>query len=220
MADMLVRIEDAVPLSVSAAGGVFNVSAQGGALTVSAAGGVFNVSAQGGALTVSANTGRFAVHGVVSAAAADAGNPVKVGFRAATSNPTAVANAQIVDGMASKLGMQVVQAWQIRENQVSTLTAITSTVATTNVVVSAGATTFQDITSVMVANLSATVATVNFRGDQGGAIIFVMQVPANSVSQFTPTMPIAQVSAGVPWTANSVGASVDLRVYMQSIKNL
>lgn len=57
-------------------------------------------------ITNTVNTG-----GDVANDSADSGNPVKVGYQARTSDPTAVANADRVNGYADALGKQVIQPY-------------------------------------------------------------------------------------------------------------
>lgn len=60
-------------------------------------------------LTSIANT--VNTQGDVANDTADSGNPVKVGYQARTSDPTAVANADRVNGYADALGKQVIQPY-------------------------------------------------------------------------------------------------------------
>lgn len=82
-----------------------------GRLWVNASGAAVPVTDNSGSLTVD-NAGTFAVQaasaGDTAHDAADSGNPVKVGFKAANALPTAVANADRANGISDLWGRQLV----------------------------------------------------------------------------------------------------------------
>ena len=172
------------------------------------------------AIPVSAAGGRLLIMGNSSAAATDTGNPVKIGGVGKTTNPTAVTDAQRVDAIFDKVGRQIVVPYHSRELISYTYTAITSVVATTIIVASAGGSVFQDLAYLSVANLSATAGTVTIRDDQGGTIDMVLSIPANQTIIFQPHVLMPQASAGVPWTAACSGASQDFRILAGVVRNV
>lgn len=118
----------------------------------------------------------------------DSGNPMKIGYRARTSDITAVANDDRTDAIADKIGRLVVAPYSIPENEVKGTTA--DIVDTTSTQVIAGiASTKLYITSLTVSNMSAGTATrVDLRDAIAGAIIW--QGPAASAGGgFTHSFP-------------------------------
>ena len=113
--------------------------------------------------------------------AADSGAPYKQGFKASTSlaGLTLVANADRTDGFAGVDGVQIVRPHCNLEDLISGVAAITDG-SSTSVIASAGAGVKNYITSVIIANNSATAVTVDLRDGAAGSVKATLPVPANT----------------------------------------
>lgn len=113
--------------------------------------------------------------------AADSGAPYKQGFKATTalSGLTLVANADRTDGFAGVDGVQIVRPHCNLEDLISGVAAITDG-SSTSVIASAGAGVKNYITSVIIANNSATAVTVDLRDGAAGSVKATLPVPANT----------------------------------------
>lgn len=111
--------------------------------------------------------------GNVASDAADSGAPVKIGFQARTSDITAVANADRVDGVADKIGRQIHLPFAIPENALSGNTGdITDTTSTQVIAAQAGSNRIY-VTDITVSNMSASVATrVDLLDGNGGSVLW------------------------------------------------
>jgi len=147
------------------------------------------------------------VVGAVASGVTAAGNPLLSGARAATTSPTAVADTQAVALMASKHG-KLVTIDAIRELKSSQRTVITSSTAETTIV-TAAASTFNDLFKLTLTNTSATATQVDIRDTTGGTIIDSYMVPAGDTRGFT--LPagsgFSQTTVNTNWTAQC-GTSV------------
>jgi hypothetical protein len=113
--------------------------------------------------------------------AADSGAPYKQGFKATTSlaGLTLVASADRTDGFAGVDGVQIVRPHCNLEDLISGVAAITDG-SPTSVIASAGAGVKNYITSVIIANNSATAVTVDLRDGAAGSVKATLPVPANT----------------------------------------
>jgi hypothetical protein len=113
--------------------------------------------------------------------AADAGQPIKVGFKsvAGMSGLTLVAAADRTDGFAGLDGAQYVRPHCGLEDIVSGVAAITDG-SSTSVIASAGAGVKNYITTAIIANSSATAVTVDLRDGAAGTVKATLPVPANT----------------------------------------
>lgn len=205
------KAEDAVHTTGDV--GVFSLGVANEAQTVLAADNDYTARAtdtKGNSLTV----GNVASDGV------DAGNPVKIGAKARTTMPTAVADADRVDLIADKIG-QLVTTHAIRDlrgNQVTTITS--STVETT--IITAVAATFLDLYCLIITNTSATGCAVTIKDATAGTTRMVIQVPALETRGFT--LPACdghkQAVVNSNWTATcgtSVASIVVTALFKQNI---
>lgn len=113
--------------------------------------------------------------------AADSGEPLKIGGRAVAglSGLTLVAAADRTDQLYGIDGAQYVRPHCGLEDIVSGVAAITDG-SSTSVIASAGAGVKNYITSVMIANTSATAVTVDLRDGAAGTVKATLPVPANT----------------------------------------
>lgn len=116
------------------------------------------------------------VSGNAASAATDSGNPVKIGGLAKTALPTAVTDAQRVNGLFNKHGKQVA-IHKLRENTVAQQTTITSSTGETTIV-TADTTYKLDLYGLIVTNSSATGTKVTIKDATGGTTRIVLYVPA------------------------------------------
>jgi hypothetical protein len=142
-----------------------------------------------GTVTVAAhdvtNAGVFAVQsgGNVAHGVADAGNPVKQGFKATTSlsAQTPTANGQRTDGFADVDGVQIVRTHCPLEDIVQDRATDTTgnSTAFAGGLAAPGAGLRLYVKKLTIANSSATFCTVDIRDGAAGAIIWTLPVPAN-----------------------------------------
>lgn len=145
-------------------------------------------------------------------------NPVTLGGRAATALPTAVSDGQVVNEMLDKFGRGVMLNNAFRDIIASQTTTITSSTAETTII-TAIASTFADLASIMVSNTSATAVRVDFRDTTAGSVLFSIYVPAGDMRGVNLTSPWPQTSVNTNWTAQSSASVSDLRIAAQYIKN-
>lgn len=109
---------------------------------------------------VSAQTVRVTYAGTVAHDAADSGNPLKIGHKAYSANPTAVATGDRADSISDLIGRTVVAPYTIPENMYTACSASTITdTSSTSVKASAGAGVRNYITALSISNMDASVAT-------------------------------------------------------------
>jgi hypothetical protein len=131
--------------------------------------------------------------------AADSGEPLKVGHKAIAgmSGLTLVAAADRTDSYAGLDGAQYVRPHCGLEDIVSGVAAITDG-SSTSVIASAGAGVKNYITSVIIANNSATAVTVDLRDGAAGSVKATLPVPANTsgvVCNFPIPLPFSAATA-------------------------
>jgi hypothetical protein len=134
--------------------------------------------------------------GDVAHDAADSGNPVKQGAKATTSlaGLTLVANADRTDLFAGIDGVQIVRPYCNLEDIVSGVAAITDG-SSTSVIASQGAGVKTYVTTVIIANTSATAVTVDLRDGAAGAVKATFPVPANTAGM------VVSLPVPIPFTA-------------------
>lgn len=140
------------------------------------------------------------------------------GAIAKTALPSAATDANLVGVMSDKFGRLVTINNAIRDivgTQTTTISASTSETT----IVTAVASTFNDVTLITVSNTSATATRVDFRDTTAGSVLFSLYIPAGDVRGVSVTQPIPQTSVNTNWTAQSSTSVTDLRVYVQFIKN-
>jgi hypothetical protein len=131
------------------------------------------------------NAGTFAVQaasaGDVAHDAADSGNPVKVGGKAVSSEPTAVAAADRTNFITDLVGKQIVLPYANPENFVSgAITSAMTGTTSTSLVSAPGSGLRNYITTIIVSNAHATVGTdVIIQDGSGGTTL--LTIPAAAV---------------------------------------
>lgn len=160
------------------------------------------------------------VVGNVANAASDSGNPVKIGGVGHTANPTAVTDGQRVDAMFDKLGKQVTVG-ALRDLKAVQKTTITSSTSETTII-TAAASTFHDVYSIIISNTSATVVDVTIKDATAGTTRAIITVPADDVRGFTLPVDsaIPQASANNNWTATCGASVASVEITALYVKNL
>lgn len=159
------------------------------------------------------------VAGAAASGASDAANPVTTGGRAATANPTAVADGQVVNAMHDKLGKAIVVS------AVRVLKGVQTSVAngtTETTIVTADAVNFLDLYGLILANTSATATTVAIKDATAGTTRATLQVPAGDTRGFMldPGAAIPQAIANNNWTMTSSASITSLDCTALFVKNL
>ncbi len=128
----------------------------------------------------------------------DSGNPVKIGYKASSSlaGATMVASGDRVDAVAGIDGAQIVRPHCGLEDIVSGVAAITDG-SSTSVIAAQGAGVKTYVTTVVVANSSATAVTVDIRDGAAGTVKLTLPVPANTAGVVLP-LPVP-----LPFSANT-----------------
>lgn len=140
------------------------------------------------------------------------------GMVARTSLPSATTSGQLVGNMSDKYGRTVVVQGTIRD-LVGTQTTTLSNTTTETTIVTAAASTFNDLTALIVSNTSSTSTRVDFRDVTAGTVLFSLQIPGNDVRGVTFQRPIPQTTVNTAWTAQCATAVTDLRIYAVFDKN-
>jgi hypothetical protein len=162
----------------------------------------------GGSLTVDGTVTASNAAGDVAHDGVDSGNPVKIGFQAKTSLPTAVADADRVNGIADKFGRQVILTNAMRDITGSQTTTITSSTSETTIVTAGGAGVFRDITHISITNKSASDTLVTLKDSTGGTTRGIWNIPAGGGIVLPYNTPKKQATANNNWTL-TCGTSVD-----------
>ncbi len=160
------------------------------------------------------------IEGDVASGTATAANPLTVGGRAGTTNPTAVADGQAVNWLLDKLGKGVIVPGCARELIVKSgvITLSASTAETT--LLSSVASTFLDVFAFVCANTSATATRIDLRDSTAGTIQFPLYLPAADTRGLTTGIIIPQTTAANNWTIQSSASVTDVRCVAFACKNL
>lgn len=139
-----------------------------------------------------------------------------------TALPTAASDSAGMAIMVDKFG-RVVDTLDCPRDLVGTST-VTLTATTSEVVfISSGASgVFNDITSLMVLNTSASAARVTFRsggGQVNGTITFELYVPAGDMRGLTSSHPWPQSTSAANWSIQSSASLTDIRAYSTYCKS-
>lgn len=127
------------------------------------------------------------VYGNVAHDIADTGNPVKVGGKAVSTDPSVVATGDRSDFITDLVGKQVVMPYAIPENFLSGVTSAITGTSDTAVIAAQGAGVRIYVTHINVLNTSATATLVNIKN--GASTIYTVNAPATS-GQVSLTLPV------------------------------
>ena len=97
--------------------------------------------------------------GEIAHDSADSGNPIKVGGKALTADPTAVATGDRVNALFDKIGRPVVAPYALPENFVSGTTSDITDTSSTSLIAAQGSGVKTYLTTITIMNSHATVGT-------------------------------------------------------------
>lgn len=160
------------------------------------------------------------VDGGTASGSAVANPPVTVGARAATTNPTAVADGQVVNAMVTKHGKLVTVDGAPRELRGTQKATLSNTTAETTIVTAGAAGIFNDIYGLVLANTGVTTTKVDIRDATAGTIIGTFEVPAGETRGFMlpAGSAIPQTTAANNWTAQCASATTAMEITALYIK--
>ena len=159
------------------------------------------------------------VFGDVAHDAVDSGNPLSLGGIARTAFAAVSAALDRVKATFDLQGRQIVRINAMRGLRIKNPITLTNTTETT--LLTAAASTFHDLTKVIVSNTSATAVRVDFRDTTAGTVMFSIYAPAGQTVGFTDsTDPIEQAAVNTNWTAQLSAAVTDVRIFAQAIRNI
>lgn len=161
----------------------------------------------------------FIANGATTSGSPLTSSPVTIGGRAATTNPTAVADGQVVNTMHDKLG-KLVAVGAVRILKGSQKTTISNTTSETTIITQV-ASTFLDLYGIIFANTGVTTTKVDIRDTTGGAIIATIEVPTLETRGFTFPVDsaIPQTAVNTNWTAQCAAATTAMEVTAFWVKN-
>ena len=160
------------------------------------------------------------VVGAAADAATVSGNPVSLGATARTANRTSVTDGQAVRVVADKQGRLITNG-AVRDLVSHQHTQIASSSSETTIVTAGGAGVFNDITSLVITNQTATAVNVTIKDSTAGTTRMIIALAANGGAVITPSIPIPQLaSANNNWTATLSSSSVTVNFFVQFVKNV
>jgi len=140
------------------------------------------------------------VSGEVAHDSPDAGEPVKMGGKARTANPTAVANNDRVDAFYSDVGMQVMRPIQVRDLLLTAYVVLSN--GTETDLLDGTSSQFHDLIYIMGANTSDAAVTVEVRSGTANSVQLALEIPANATQGVSLPVPIPQSEADQAWTVD------------------
>jgi len=149
----------------------------------------------------------------------DSGNPMKIGGKARTTNPTAVSDGDRVDATFDDIGRQVIAPHGARDLIVKQYTNINSTTETT-ILTAGGAGVFNDIITLVIDTDSNNV-NITFRESTAGSTVWIAHL-ANAGQTVVANFgsPLIQATANNNWTAQSSKGSANVEILVQAVQNI
>ena len=158
-------------------------------------------------------TGTPTVVGSVAHDAPDTGNPVKVGGKAFSVDPTPVATGDRADAYVDVLGKLVITPIAPRAQVTPPAMVILSSTTETTVISAAGAGIFLDLSWIILSNTSATAVRADLRSATGGTVVVSFMIPAGmTLVVDLSDLPMLQATAANNWTIQLLAAVTDVRV--------
>lgn len=213
-------VRKATPANTSGTDGDYEfLQISAGRLWVDASGKTLTVDGSGVTQPVSI-AGTVVVDDLAAAAtgAAVPSNAQYQGNLAQTALPSAASAGNLTGNLSDKFGRGVILNNALRDIVSSQRTTIASSTSETTIV-TAIASTFNDIFLLTVKNTSATALRVDIRDTTAGTIIDDIYVPAGDTRGWAPTTPLPQTSVNTNWTATCSASVSDVRVTVWYIKN-
>lgn len=188
-----------------------------GDVTINNASGASAVNIQDGGNSITVD-GSVSVSGAAADDAGVSGNPLLTGFEARQTNRTAVSNGDAVRGMADDMGRQVVTHHQVRDLVTDNNITLTTTSETT--LLAAVASTFLDLTMLVITNSSSTATTVSIRDATAGTVRMVIDIAANGGAVIPFPVPRPQTTTNNNWTAQLGTGVTSIHIYAQAVQNV
>lgn len=159
------------------------------------------------------------VVGAAADAASASGNPVTIGLTARQTNRTAVSDGQNVRAAADDMGRAVMVLGQVRDLMTDAHTQIASSSAETTIL-AAAASTFHDMTQLVLTNQTATAVNVTIRDVAAGSARMIIALAASGGAVIPFARPVKQATVNTAWTAQLSSAAVTVNIYIQAEKNV
>jgi hypothetical protein len=140
------------------------------------------------------------------------------GARAATALPTAATAGNLTGLMSDKYGRLVTVPNTVRDLVASQTTTITASTTETTIV-TAAASTFNDLTAIWFSNTSGSAVRVDVRDTTAGTVKWQIYIPAGDVRGITFNTPYPQAAVNTNWTAQCSASLTDIRITALFIKN-
>jgi hypothetical protein len=162
------------------------------------------------------------VVGNVANAAADSGNPVKIGGVGRTTNPTAVTDGQRVDASFDKIGKQLV-AMAPRERKPTNTISLTTTTETT-LLAAGAASVFRDVIYLSISNSGNNLNRIDIRDVTAGTVRHSIHCDTNATVVIPMPTSWPQTTAASAWTAQlsatpGGGGSPSVRINVMAIED-
>lgn len=160
-----------------------------------------------------------AVAGAAAHDAAVSGNPVRIAGRAMLANGTAVAEDDTADIATDNQGRVIVTPHVPRDLVLQGTATLTTTGETT--ILAAVASTFLDVTKLVLTNSSTTATRVQVRDATSGTIRMEVALAANggAVIDFG-SVPMIQTAVNNNWTVQLSGAVTSIYCFAQAVKRI
>lgn len=146
-------------------------------------------------------TSTLAVGDSAARTADNAGNPVKIGGIARTTNPAAYADGDRSNIGTDKIGRILNRPIQVRD-LIATAYVVLST-GTETTILTAGAGTYLDLITLKCSNSSSAAQSIDIRNTSAGNIIDTIVIPAQSTIGYAMPVPYPQDATGNSWTADN-----------------
>lgn len=141
------------------------------------------------------------VTGAVLHDAVDTGSaPVKIGGTAIQTNPTAVADGDIVRAVRDDIGRTITRPIHVRDLINTAYVSVTNGTETTLLAAVVGS--YLDCISLMCSNNSDAAVSVDVRAVTAGSIVHTIRIPANATAGWVPSVPWPQDATGNNWTVD------------------
>ncbi len=146
--------------------------------------------------------------------------PVPSGFKAYTTNRTAVGDGDAVYGRADDEGRLNNVPHQVRDLCDDANITITSSTSAATLLAAGSAGTFRDITALTIANTSATATEVQLLNDDGTTVRWVGYVPAGNTIGIVFATPKKAAATAVTWKFKTVTSVASVKVTVEFVTNV
>lgn len=159
------------------------------------------------------------VQGGVASGASQTDKPVNIGGRAATANPTAVADGQNANRMLDKVGRIVTAPFHVRDMIGSATVTVTASTTATTLIAALGAGLIADIVSITLTNTSATDSEVQLLDADGTTVRWVGWAKANDMRGIVLPVALKGAAANAVWNIKTVTSISSLKATVQYVIN-